>query len=341
LATKVLPSAGAVSYPGSGNIALQYHSNTQTTGQATEYTFSGYFAPFGPLNYKPYIIITATTNPGDDTYCLAFFDATTGTVAGKTIQSGWSEVLAITAVIAPCGMWYVTWTVRFTQPALLRTKISQYFQIADATTQTVYTADGLSGVQRACHQFEIGSYATSYIPTTTAAVTRNADTSTSAATTRNADVDSMTGANFSSWYRQDEGTFVVESLITGDISSTSYPRVFEVSDGTASNSILNGSSNNLGLYEVNAGGVTQLGLYPAESENITKKVAFAVKANDFAYSLNGGAVTTDSSGLVPTVDRLRIGASGVSSNSLNGTISKLQYYPQRLTNAQLVALSTQ
>ncbi|NBU77800.1 MAG: hypothetical protein EBS50_01690, partial [Sphingomonadaceae bacterium] len=43
-------------------------------------------------------------------------------------------------------------------------------------------------------QLEQGAFATSVIPTSTATVTRSAD------------VASITGANFSSWYRQDEGT---------------------------------------------------------------------------------------------------------------------------------------
>jgi hypothetical protein len=43
-------------------------------------------------------------------------------------------------------------------------------------------------------QLEVGAFPTSYIPTTSATVTRAAD------------VASITGSNFSSWYRQDEGT---------------------------------------------------------------------------------------------------------------------------------------
>ena len=48
-------------------------------------------------------------------------------------------------------------------------------------------------------QSEAGTFATSYIPTTTAAVTRAADSA-----------PAMTGTNFSSWYNQPEGTFVLE-----------------------------------------------------------------------------------------------------------------------------------
>lgn len=174
-ATKVIPTAGAVSYPGSGDPAAQTFANAQSFGQYTDYTFSGYFAPYGPLNYQPYIVITASTNPGNEVYALVFFDSTSGVFYGKTLTGGFADLTAPEATLMPCGMWLVKWTVRFTQQALLRTLVYHYLQVANASRTAVYTADGLSGIQRACHQFEVGSAATSYIPTTSAAVTRAAD----------------------------------------------------------------------------------------------------------------------------------------------------------------------
>lgn len=70
--------------------------------------------------------------------------------------------------------------------------------------------------------------------------------------------------------------------------------------------------------------------------------ASAYAANDFAVSLNAGAVVTDTTGAVPAgVNRLYIGSdsNGVI-NFLNGTIKKIAYYPLRLTNAQLQALTS-
>jgi hypothetical protein len=48
-------------------------------------------------------------------------------------------------------------------------------------------------------QIELGAFATSYIPTT------------SAASTRNADVATMTGTDFSDWFNASEGTFFIET----------------------------------------------------------------------------------------------------------------------------------
>jgi hypothetical protein len=51
--------------------------------------------------------------------------------------------------------------------------------------------------------------------------------------------------------------------------------------------------------------------------------------------LNGGTVSTDGSGTVPTVDRLTIGNSGSANEQLGGTIRRLTYWPSRLPNSTL------
>jgi hypothetical protein len=71
-------------------------------------------------------------------------------------------------------------------------------------------------------------------------------------------------------------------------------------------------------------------------------MATAYKVNDFAASRNGGAVVTDTAGAVPVgVVQLNIGAdpSGAAVNVSNTHIRTITYYPSRLTDAQLQALS--
>jgi hypothetical protein len=75
----------------------------------------------------------------------------------------------------------------------------------------------------------------------------------------------------------------------------------------------------------------------AWNSNITKQ-AIAYKVDDFAYTTNGASVVTDTSGAIPSVNRLGIGLTGTQ-NFLNGTISRIAYYPVRVTNAQLQALT--
>jgi hypothetical protein len=72
------------------------------------------------------------------------------------------------------------------------------------------------------------------------------------------------------------------------------------------------------------------------------RLCAAYKLDDYAVSVNGGAVVTDTSGAVPSsLTRLSIGGSAVNSAAYNyGPISLFKYWPTRLPNAQLQALTT-
>jgi hypothetical protein len=178
-------------------------------------------------------------------------------------------------------------------------------------------------------QIEAGAFSTSYIPTTTASVTRNAD------------VASMTGTNFSSWFNAGEGTVYSEH------QSVSAPnlRAYCISDGTSNNALQNvvTTSGGTGVrFEVRVNNsatafVPGTAITPVAGQFY--KLAAAYKFNDVAASRDGEAAGTDTSADLPVVDRIFIGARASGANELNGTIRKLAYYPQRLTNAQLQALT--
>ena len=177
-------------------------------------------------------------------------------------------------------------------------------------------------------QLEAGAFATSYIPTTTAAATRNADAA------------SMTGTNFSSWYRADEGTLYAESN-TAKPSSSATCFAVNANDGTSSNFIATGRFSTPPLQDrIDAGGVAQASLSYVSPYTPYQfyKTALSYKVNDFAGVANGGTVQTDTSGNIPVVNRLVIGAF-VTTLYLNGTIRKIAYYPTRLSNEQLQALT--
>jgi hypothetical protein len=172
-------------------------------------------------------------------------------------------------------------------------------------------------------QLEAGAFATSYIPTTTTALTRNADVAT------------MTGTNFSDWFNATEGTFVAEASYSANSANCLY-----VNDNTTSNRILlYMSASAQGL--VTTAGVAQASLdggTPVISGALNK-VCLAYKADSFGLALQGGAPVTDTSGTVPTVSQLNIGAGPTLQQPLNGVITGFEYYPQRLTNAEIQAFS--
>jgi hypothetical protein len=66
---------------------------------------------------------------------------------------------------------------------------------------------------------------------------------------------------------------------------------------------------------------------------------FGARTDDIAFVRNGGAVLTDTSAVIPVVNRLRLGSDGDGSFILNGYLRRISYYPLRLTNAQLQALT--
>lgn len=171
---------------------------------------------------------------------------------------------------------------------------------------------------------QLGAFATSHIPTTTASATRSADT---------VSVPLSAIAGFS----QTEGTMVGEWVIP--VSDNCY--VAQLDDGTNSNRIwlaTNGAQVDAHTF---AGDVAQVVSSIAFTPNTAvHKVASAWKVNDFAVSLDGSVALADTSGTVPPVTTLRIGGNGVLSGyETNGHIRKLRLYNTRLTNAELQAMT--
>lgn len=174
----------------------------------------------------------------------------------------------------------------------------------------------------------MASFVTSYIPTTTAAVTRAAD------------VVSITGSNFSSWYRQDEGTVFVDGKEYPFASSVSRAFYGFVSTGDSNNNyirqwIWNGATGSVlnSVYTDTAGPLAAE--FSTAIVNEQKRSAFAIKANDFARVYNGSNPATDLIGALPNgIDSLWIGSTS-SSLPLNGHIRRLTYFPQRLGNEVL------
>jgi hypothetical protein len=177
----------------------------------------------------------------------------------------------------------------------------------------------------------MAAFASSYIPTVASQVTRSADAA------------SMTGANFSSWYRADEGVIVCNYVTANAPSAANNFTLFSANDNTAGNAIqafrrattLNELISNC---VVSAGNQAFIASGTWATGNNT--LAFGYKVNDFASSYNGAAVVTDVSGTVPVVSQFDIGnARNTSTSFLNGHIRKLSYYPKRLANAEVAALT--
>jgi hypothetical protein len=182
-------------------------------------------------------------------------------------------------------------------------------------------------------QLEQGAFATSVIPTSTTAVTRSAD------------VASISGSNFSAWYRQDEGTFYGDVATAAVIQAGASRRIASASDGTNNQRVTIGYAGAIStpVALVTDGGVAQaLFTSPAGAYALPTKVALSYAVNRFAASVNGSSFTEDTSGTVPVVNQLRIGdieAGGTGPQCINGAIRRLAYFPRRLGNEVLQGIT--
>jgi hypothetical protein len=171
-------------------------------------------------------------------------------------------------------------------------------------------------------QLEQGAFATSVIPTSGSAVTRSAD------------VASISGSNFSSWYRQDEGTVFVRG--SGTVISGINSAYYDISDGTNNEQIYIRNAGVAPQFVVNDGGVEQVSLSGASlTANVPASLASAYKINDFETTQNGASTLTSTLGTLPTVDRLALGYRAAAVQYFNGTLTRFTYFPTRLSNTTL------
>jgi YD repeat-containing protein len=152
---------------------------------------------------------------------------------------------------------------------------------SSTTTAQVRIGNGTGGpttatVVLSMPQLELGNYGTSYIPTTSASVTRNAD------------VISKTG--ISSLIGQTEGTLFVE--IFADGIATSARGIMYVSDGTTGNrvAIQYDASGNLQAI-ASSGGTTQGWVIYGYSGNA--KIAFAYNATNYELFVKSSSPLAD------------------------------------------------
>ena len=194
---------------------------------------------------------------------------------------------------------------------------------------TFPVGDGTSGIFIWGAQLEVGAFATSYIPTVASQVTRNAD------------VASMTGTNFSGWYNQPEGTFVMDGDTAKPTTLVATAQILSASDGTVNNNH-RVRFITAGIDAVTSvGGVTQVDMTEVGyAVNVPSKVAYGYLLNDYGFTVNGGTVQTDTSATVPTVNSLQLGSDPTGFGQINGHVRQIAYFNTRLPNAQLQTLSS-
>ncbi len=241
----------------------------------------------------------------------AWFDIQNGVVG--TIESG------VTASIEQAENGFYRCTITMTASS----SSSSYWVFFNTTGNGSFTRTGSSYFWGA--QLEAGSYATSYIPTTSASVTRNAD------------VISKTG--ISSLIGQTEGTMLCDIYNT---TNSNFGIVLSQTLGDYTNSIyfFNVGLSNQFVAEVFTGGAIQMAYAKGSSLSIGRnKIAITYKNNDFAVALNGVVVWADTLGSVPTTNNLDFADAGIGTNYAY-EVNAVALWKTRLTNTQLAQLTT-
>ena len=189
-----------------------------------------------------------------------------------------------------------------------------------------YAGDGTSGIYLWGAQLEAGAFPTSYIPTAGATVTRAAD------------VASISGTNFSSWYRQDEGTvFQLYSHIGAVGSNNGLFNMHKTSSPATDRHTIRA-----GNYAITVGNVTQASAsYGIPAAGALAGIAYAYKADDIAlFRPVEKTILTDNSATIPLdVNTFELGKIEGTSLQINGHIRRLTYWPARLPNSTLQAIA--
>jgi hypothetical protein len=259
-------------------------------------------------------------NDGAGNFLSVYFNLSAGTV-GNAANGG-----AYTGSAGSITHWGNGWyRCSLTGGAVAAAAHTVEIRIAEADADDSYTGDGVSGIYAWGAQVEAGAFATSYIPTAGASVTRNGDQNTA--------------LPVAGWFNQAEGTLWAEA--TPMVASTGLTRRLLYFDDTTTNerTILQISSSTVDLTVID-GGVTQaaVGSAGAIAAGTTFRAAGAYKVNDFAGCKDGATVGTDVSGTIPTITQLQIGHNNGNSY-FNGWLRRLAYFQTRLTNTQLQQLT--
>ena len=169
-------------------------------------------------------------------------------------------------------------------------------------------------------QHEVSNYATSYIPTTTAAVTRNAD--------------EIYKTGISSLIGQTEGTIFIDFDIDNILSQTINPVIFSTS---GLNYIRLFTTGEINYVESNSVSVaSSVGII----NNGQNKIAVNYKNNDFSIYANGVLVGSNNSGAV--VAKSQIGLYYLASTIYNPSLfyNLVTLFPTKLTGAECISLTT-
>ena len=296
------------------NSLLAEHNIIQniTVANATAYTCSVYFKANTRTKAAIQLAGTAFASGGNG---ISIFDLSSGTVV--------SSVNGATATITSVGNgWYRCTSTKTTASTV---GIVSY-NLIDASNNLTYTGNGTSGVFLYGAQLELGAYATTLIPTTTASATRVADSFSR----NNIYTNGLISASGGTWFVELRGnvSLIADNAPSGFWLGTS-------STGTISNGTLyfrqGGGSQRTNVWKYESGTATQLYITTTDTTKI------AIKWNGTTADIfeNGTKVVSGTAFTATSMEFLT--STGVGRPFF---IQQMALFPTPLTDAQLQALTS-
>ena len=303
--------------------ACQFVDDTTNVYRRQQLNVSGSFAAGTSLTASLYVKMVSysthslsITDYTNTSVSQTIFNISNGSITTAGTSSG--NVLYVGSSITPVGDgWY-----RISISVTLGAASSSLVLFQDLMQNSMpYAGNGYNSTLVWGAQLEALPFATSYIPTTSAAVTRSADNAT------------ITGTNFSSWYNQSQGTLYSDYSFTG--SGTNGVVSFQPRTAGSYAAINGGGGGNTGWY------ISGLGIGAAAANTNNKQsISYTVPYN-FSGDLNGATtVSSAASDYAGTSTSLSIGFNGASAY-LNGHIKRIAYYPVALPSTQLQGITAQ
>ena len=283
-----------------------------TLPSAGDYTFS-VFAKKGNNNFIQLFFNQFTGSSNGD----AYFDLENGTTSSsfgriENYGNGWYKCSVVGTVVS----------------GDLTGKFG--FRVSYSSTNFFFpTANDAIGKNAHFYGFQVeqGSYATSYIKTTSAAVTRAAET--------------CNGSGNAATFNDSEGVLMAEiSALADDLTN----RMIVITDGTTANSLQLAYipvSNKIAYY-VKVGGVNSAVFeYQYSDITLNTKIAATWKLNDFKFYVNGFKVGEDLSGAVYSPNTLnQLNFKRTDGLPFYGKTKQIQYFDSILDSEQLEQLTS-
>jgi len=255
-------------------------------------------------------------------------DLVNGTVsAGSSAGGGTTSVSTPTITSVGNGWYRVSLTGNLdvsVTSATLRFGFSN--SSAAASIAPSYLGDGTSAFYLWGAQLEAGAFPTSYIPTTTTALTRSADV---------ASVNTLTP-----WFNATEGTLFAQAEVPVITQTGRTMASIGRAVASAYELYLNITSTGApGLPVATILAATTQFQYQPTPERFSTKGALAYKENDSQAAFDGTASATDTSVTLPDMlATLYIGKRD-DITPLNGWLKRVTYYPRRLSQAELESIT--